>query len=250
MKDLAFHVQSTSTVLEEIGKIFQYENSAGNRPIISQNVMVVANEIGERCTKAFNELQKILDRSKQSTLGLVKFMMKTPRLKVLQLGLGEMRSNLQCLMQIIYARLKAEPHSTFNESEHRQLIAGLIQQHLAASEQYRQGQEDSQQSVQDDIEGTSQHSNTSVSRYTTTRAIQSTTHAQPTYGESSNPAVVLMQKPDPTDFPSNSTHEALPPVGSTPNTGRGGNGSREEAGVSNEPTSTAIIKTSYRATYY
>ncbi|KAL4793500.1 hypothetical protein BDV19DRAFT_366558 [Aspergillus venezuelensis] len=94
MKDLAFHVKATSTVLEEIGKISQDESSAGNRPIISQNAMVVANEIGERCTKALDELQGILDRSKQSTLGLVRFMMKTPRLKVLQLGLGEMRSNL------------------------------------------------------------------------------------------------------------------------------------------------------------
>ena len=114
MKDLAFHVKSTSTVLDEIGKIFQDESSAGNRPIISQNAMVVANEIGEKCTKAFDELQEILDRSKQSTLGLVRFMMKTPRLKVLQLGLGEMRSNLQCMMQvIIYARLKAEPRYAF-----------------------------------------------------------------------------------------------------------------------------------------
>lgn len=157
VKDLAFYVRSTSLVLEEIGKVFQDED-LGSRPMISQNAIVTAKEIVEKCTGTFNDLQEIVDSAEQSALGVLKFTMKASRLKVLQFGLGEMRSNLQCMMQvIIYARLKAEPRyalypfikwsilcsdnrvrSTFDESEQRRLIADLIAQQLRAAEEYNQ----------------------------------------------------------------------------------------------------------------
>lgn len=112
VKDLAFYVRSTSLVLEEIGKVFQDEDR-GSRPMVSQNAIVTAKEIVQKCTGTFSDLQEIVDSAEQSALGVFKFTMKASRLKVLQFGLGEMRSNLQCMMQvIIYARLKAEPRYT------------------------------------------------------------------------------------------------------------------------------------------
>ncbi|KAL5335511.1 hypothetical protein BJX70DRAFT_401504 [Aspergillus crustosus] len=109
VKELAFYVRSTSTVLEEIGKVFQDEGNA-IQPNISQNAIATVKDIAENCTVAFNTLQHMVASSDQSALGPLKFAFKTSRLKILQCGLGEMRSNLQCMIQVvIYARLKAEP---------------------------------------------------------------------------------------------------------------------------------------------
>lgn len=157
VKDLAFYVRSTSLVLEEIGKVFQEEDQ-GSRPMISQDAIVTVKEIVQKCAGTFNDLQEIVDDAEQSSLGVLKFSIKASRLKVLQFGLGEMRSNLQCMMQvIIYARLKAEPRYTtilpilngswfvlttarsiFDESEQRRLIAELIAQQLRCAEEYNQ----------------------------------------------------------------------------------------------------------------
>lgn len=44
-----------------------------------------------------------------STVGLLKFGLQNSRLKMFRVELSEMKSNSQCMMQIIiYARLKAE----------------------------------------------------------------------------------------------------------------------------------------------
>ncbi|OJJ60363.1 hypothetical protein ASPSYDRAFT_86955 [Aspergillus sydowii CBS 593.65] len=138
VKDLAFYVRSTSLVLEEIGKVFQEEDQ-GSRPMISQDAIVTVKEIVQKCAGTFNDLQEIVDDAEQSSLGVLKFSIKASRLKVVQFGLGEMRSNLQCMMQvIIYARLKAEPRSIFDESEQRRLIAELIAQQLRCAEEYNQ----------------------------------------------------------------------------------------------------------------
>ncbi|KAL4995500.1 hypothetical protein BDV10DRAFT_132404 [Aspergillus recurvatus] len=198
MKDLAFHVQSTSTVLEEIGKIFKDEDGA-ERPIISQNAMRATKDMVDRCTVVFNELQEVLEQSKQSALGLVRFMMKTPRLRVLQLGLGEMRSNLQCMMQvIIYARLKAEPRNTFDENEHRELIKELIRDHLTASEQYRRA--NSHRLAYETTERASQRSDITVPQGNT-GASQPTGYLSSEYGDAKNLTPVVVQGPDPADVP-------------------------------------------------
>ncbi|KAL4876116.1 hypothetical protein BJY04DRAFT_223339 [Aspergillus karnatakaensis] len=137
VKDLAFYVRSTSSVLEEIGKIFQDEKDA-TRPIVSQTAISNAQEICDKVELTFASLQEIVTSTERSSVGLFKFMLKNSRVKLLQLGLAEMRSNLQCMMQvIIYARLKAVPASTVNELEQRNLIANLIQEHLKAADQLK-----------------------------------------------------------------------------------------------------------------
>ncbi|KAL6228634.1 hypothetical protein BDW75DRAFT_226560 [Aspergillus navahoensis] len=138
VKELAFLVKSTSSVFEEIGKVFQDEGAA-ETPIISQNAISTVKEIIAKCTATFEDLEGMVADAEQSALGLIKFTIKASRVKVLQLGLWEMRSNLQCMMQVIvYARMKARTDSVFNDSEQRKLITSLIREQLLAAEQYRQ----------------------------------------------------------------------------------------------------------------
>lgn len=45
----------------------------------------------------------------ESTVGLLKFGLQNSRLRVFRVELSDMKSNLQCIMQVvIYARMKAE----------------------------------------------------------------------------------------------------------------------------------------------
>lgn len=100
-------MRTTSTILEEIGKIFKDEGQA-TRPLIPRNVIATANEIVERCSSIFETLRGMF-KDADSTVGLLKFGLQNSRLKMFRVELSEMKSNSQCMMQIIiYARLKAE----------------------------------------------------------------------------------------------------------------------------------------------
>ncbi|KAL4939307.1 hypothetical protein BDV06DRAFT_225164 [Aspergillus oleicola] len=198
IKELAFSVRSTTVVLEEIGKIFQDESTAA-RQLISQNAISTTKEIVEKCTASFDTLQEIVASAGQNTLGLLRFMMKGSTLKVLQSGLGEMRSNLQCMMQvIIYARLKAEPQSSFSESSQRKMISDLFQEHLKAVEQHRAAQRQQQQSTQQPADEHSDHKETqpslnSISRTSSNAREQSRVHQQPLGSHSMVPWTFALQ---------------------------------------------------------
>jgi hypothetical protein len=76
VENLAFSVKSTSSVLEDIGKVFQEEENTGQQ-LISQNAISTVNQIIKKCTDAFETLQSILSDTQQSVFGLVRFTLKT-----------------------------------------------------------------------------------------------------------------------------------------------------------------------------
>jgi hypothetical protein len=107
--EMASYIKSTSIALEEVGKIFE-EESKVPRPIISQNAITNVNELVSRCNGVFAELSKIAEDGGRNSVGLLLFMIKSSRLRVLQTRLEQFKVDLQLMMQvIIYARLKVEP---------------------------------------------------------------------------------------------------------------------------------------------
>ncbi|KAL3488164.1 hypothetical protein BJX62DRAFT_240312 [Aspergillus germanicus] len=110
-------------------------------PIISHNAISTVKDIIDKCTATFEELEQMIADTEQSPLGLIKSPFKASRVKVYQLGLWEMRGNLQCMMQVIvYARMKvkAQTCSMFSDSEQRNLLKSLIREQVMATEEYRQ----------------------------------------------------------------------------------------------------------------
>jgi hypothetical protein len=106
VRELASIVKSTSSVFEEIGKIFQDERNA-TTPIISHNAISTVKDLTEKCTAAFEELEGMITDAEQSPPGQIELTFEASRVKVYQLGLWETGSNLQCMMQVIvYARMK------------------------------------------------------------------------------------------------------------------------------------------------
>lgn len=108
LKDLAFYVQSTSVVLEEVGKVFEEEDTA-SKPLISTNAITTANDVVARCKVIFDKLHRFAADSRDDTFGSLKFILRSSRRQRLQAGLEQSKSDLQLMMQvIIYARLKLE----------------------------------------------------------------------------------------------------------------------------------------------
>lgn len=108
IKDLAFYVQSTSAVLDEVGKVFK-EEGAALKPLISNNAITTANEVVARCKVIFDKLDGLVKDSRNGAFGLIKLVLKSSRRQRLQAGLEQSKSDLQLMMQvIIYARLKIE----------------------------------------------------------------------------------------------------------------------------------------------
>ncbi|OJJ83104.1 uncharacterized protein ASPGLDRAFT_36565 [Aspergillus glaucus CBS 516.65] len=137
VKDAAFQVRTTSTILEEIGKVFEDEGQV-SKPLFSRNAITTANEIVERCSLIFETLREMF-KDAESTVGLLKFGLQNSRLRVFRVELSEMKSNLQCIMQVvIYARMKAEQRAALKGSEQLRLIKDLISQQLNFWERYRQ----------------------------------------------------------------------------------------------------------------
>lgn len=100
-------MRTTSTILKEIGKVFEDEGQV-SKPLISRNAITTANEIVERCSLIFETLREMF-KDAESTVGLLKFGLQNSRLRVFRVELSEMKSDLQCIMQVvIYARMKAE----------------------------------------------------------------------------------------------------------------------------------------------
>lgn len=109
VKDLSLYIRSTSIAFEEVGKIFEVEGKAPT-PLVSQNALITANDVVTRCTEIFNKLKAMAEDGQKSAIGLLAFLLKGSRLRVMQTRLDQSKLDLQLMMQIIiYARLRFEP---------------------------------------------------------------------------------------------------------------------------------------------
>lgn len=108
VKELSFYIRSTSIAFEEVGKIFEEEGKS-ETPLISNNAIIDANEVVARCMAIFNKLAQMAEDGQKNAIGLLTFLLKSSRLRVLQTRLDQSKVHLQLMMQVItYARLKIE----------------------------------------------------------------------------------------------------------------------------------------------
>lgn len=105
LKELYTYVQSTSLVLEEIGKVFEEEGHMA-KPLISATAIAVANDVVARCSSTFDMIHTMADDAQRNTMGLLVFSLKGTRLRTLQGRLDQSKIDLQLMLQvIIYARI-------------------------------------------------------------------------------------------------------------------------------------------------
>ncbi|KAJ0423004.1 hypothetical protein BJY00DRAFT_279227 [Aspergillus carlsbadensis] len=138
VKELALIVKSTSLVFEEIGKVFRDEGSTAT-PMISQNAIATVQEIAANFTATLDDLESKITDAEESAEGLPRLTSDPTRIKVHELALWQMQCTLQCILQVIvYARMKAQPDSVFNNSQQRKLLKNLIREQAMAAGEYRQ----------------------------------------------------------------------------------------------------------------
>lgn len=107
VKELSFYVRTTSTVFEEVGKIFEEESIAPRR-VVSENAIATAKEVAEMCEDVFDTLDKVVKDARKNSFGTLLLVLKSSFLRELQMKLERNKGHMQLLLQIIiYARLKA-----------------------------------------------------------------------------------------------------------------------------------------------
>ncbi|KAF7136891.1 hypothetical protein CNMCM5793_006506 [Aspergillus hiratsukae] len=124
-QEIAFHVRSTATVVEEVANIFKEEGSA-RRNLISHKAIETVEDVVKQCSAQFDQLNQVLENTANGGgLGKLLFPLRESRLVLLQSNLERLKMTLQCFMQvIIYARLKAEKND--DDQSQRMLIQELI----------------------------------------------------------------------------------------------------------------------------
>ncbi|KAJ5085028.1 hypothetical protein N7532_009799 [Penicillium argentinense] len=150
VRDLAFYVQSTSVVLEEVGKVFK-EEGAAPEPLISNSAITTANDVVTRCKGIFDKLNAFANESRHDTFGSLILILRSSRRQRLQAGLEQSKSDLQLMMQvIIYARLKTETHDATEAANLLNALKQTIHENKSIHERNLQWQ---QQEEQEEKEG-------------------------------------------------------------------------------------------------
>ncbi|RHZ66000.1 uncharacterized protein CDV56_109477 [Aspergillus thermomutatus] len=128
-QEIAFHVRSTATVVEEVASIFKEEGSA-RRNLISQKAVETVEDVVKQCSALFDQLHQVLDNTGNGGgLGKLLFPLRESRLVLLQSNLERLKTTLQCFMQvIIYAR--------DDDQSQRRLIEELISLRKQAAATY------------------------------------------------------------------------------------------------------------------
>jgi hypothetical protein len=97
---LASYVQSTSVVLEEVGKVFEEEGTAP-KTLISTMAITTADDVVAKRQGHLRSSTKWLKKSRKNAFGSLELVLMSSRRHRLQTGLEQSKSDLQLLMQII-----------------------------------------------------------------------------------------------------------------------------------------------------
>ncbi|KAI4666153.1 uncharacterized protein J4E78_003621 [Alternaria triticimaculans] len=143
IQDIANEVKLTSSVIKELGTIFEKNDTAN---LISENAVKTANETFKECFAVFTELDLKINRGKPGKpdkIGKMSRLMlpfKENKIELLRSQIEKLKSTLQLLMQVlIHAhQVSSEKYSREAEAKHREEIKQLLENKKQATKKYEE----------------------------------------------------------------------------------------------------------------
>ncbi|KAJ5721744.1 uncharacterized protein N7483_009678 [Penicillium malachiteum] len=122
LKELSMFINTTSTILEEIGNAFQNESKL-SKPIISENAILTAVNIIKECSDSFDAIREVVNKAQTSTAGLLRLQLKKSQLASLQSRLSNLKEDLALMLQVLtLAHIKSQNSQTDEETCQRVLV--------------------------------------------------------------------------------------------------------------------------------
>jgi hypothetical protein len=161
VKDIATEVELTSRIIEELGTLFELQETS---QLLSQNALNTANKTVRECSSVFTELDAALKKTKKNTLGRLMLPFRESKIELLRRHIDTLKSTLQLLLQVLVHahQVAAQKLSRQAEAEQREQIKALLQTKKESAKKYEESlrnhsmSDDStilDDSEQEDVEG-------------------------------------------------------------------------------------------------
>ncbi|KAH6875288.1 hypothetical protein BKA58DRAFT_118556 [Alternaria rosae] len=137
IKDIANEVKLTSFVIQELGTIFEKDETAN---LISENAVRTANETIKECFAVFTELELKINKGKPGKMGRLMLPFKDNKIELLRSQIDKLKSTLELLMQVlIHAhQVSSEKYNREAEARHREEIKQLLENKKQATKKYEE----------------------------------------------------------------------------------------------------------------
>ncbi|KAI4629175.1 uncharacterized protein J4E87_003436 [Alternaria ethzedia] len=137
IKDIANEVKLTSFVIQELGTIFERDETAN---LISKNAVRTANETIKECFAVFTELELKINKGKPGKMGRLMLPFKDNKIELLRSQIDKLKSTLELLMQVlIHAhQVSSEKYNREAEAKHREEIKQLLENKKQATQKYEE----------------------------------------------------------------------------------------------------------------
>jgi hypothetical protein len=137
IKDIAKEVQLTSFVIDELGHIFNQDQSS---TILSENAIKTADETVKECSTVFQELDAALKKTKKNTLGRLMLPFRESKIDLLRNHIDKLKSTLQLLMQVLTHahQIASQKLDREAEAEQREQIKQLLQNKKKSTKKYEE----------------------------------------------------------------------------------------------------------------
>ncbi|KAI4652451.1 hypothetical protein J4E93_002653 [Alternaria ventricosa] len=137
IKDIANEVKLTSFVIQELGAIFERDETAN---LISENAVRTANETIKECFAVFTELELKINKDKPGKMSRLMLPFKDNKIELLRSQIDKLKSTLELLMQVlIHAhQVSSEKYNREAEAKHREEIKQLLENKKQATKKYEE----------------------------------------------------------------------------------------------------------------
>jgi hypothetical protein len=137
IKDIANEVKLTSFVIQELGTIFERDETAN---LISENAVRTANETIEECFAVFTELELKINKGKTGKMGRLMLPFRDNKIELLRSQIEKLKSTLELLMQVlIHAhQVSTDKYNREAEAKHREEIKQLLENKKQATKKYEE----------------------------------------------------------------------------------------------------------------
>jgi hypothetical protein len=137
VKDIATEVELTSRIIEELGTLFELQETS---QLLSQNALNTANKTVRECSSVFTELEAALKKTKKNTLGRLMLPFRESKIELLRRHIDTLKSTLQLLLQVLVHahQVAAQKLSRQAEAEQREQIKALLQTKKESVKKYEE----------------------------------------------------------------------------------------------------------------
>ncbi|KAK7190743.1 hypothetical protein DPSP01_006650 [Paraphaeosphaeria sporulosa] len=180
IKDIATEIKLTASTIKELGSLFQQDATS---KLLSNSALHTANETVRECSKVFEEISILLNKSKKNTLGRMILPFREPKIELFRSHVDKLKITLQLLTSVlIFAhQTAAREHDRKMLASHREEIKELLQHRKRSTQRYEESVKNyslSEDSTvldeEEDTENTNQDPISATSIMMATAAIKST----------------------------------------------------------------------------